>query len=204
MSRGGSRYGAGRPGWRRKCEQMNGLDIRRLHRKGRLVAGQSFWWSWSRGDEPCGSINVATSPDHLQLSYRWTPSNRDPQAMSYPVMIERTLCNYGGMRQWFRCPRCYRRCALLYGVANSDGRFGCRICMRLAYSSEAESQLDRLWRKQRKIEAHLIAGEARPKGMHWRTYERLIERIDGIEEAKDGYFVMQLLPLLRRSGMMQR
>ena len=200
MGTGGSRYGAGRPGWRRKCEQKNWLDIRQLHRRGRLTAGQYYSWSWSRGDEPAGSISIRTAHDYLQLIYSWTPYNSDPQSMDYQVWIERTPCNYGGTRPWFRCPRCQRQCAVIYGVA-SDGHFGCRHCMRLAYSSEAEGSLDRLWRKQRKLERHLIEGEITPKGMHSRTYERIIDRINCVEEQKDVCFFAQLAPFMLRTGM---
>jgi len=192
---GGSRYGAGRPGWRRKCEQKNWLDIRQLHRRGRLIAGQYYSYSWTRGDEPAGSVSISTASDHLRMIYSWTPYDGDLQSMDYQVWIERTPCNYGGTRPWFRCPRCQRQCAVIYGVA-SDGRFGCRHCMRLAYSSEAEDHMDRLWRKQRKLETKLIEGEIKPKGMHWRTFEQLQNRIDEVEERKD------LLFTIRAAGML--
>ena len=190
MGTGGSRHGAGRPGWRRKCEQKNWLDIRQLHRRGRLNAGEHYSWSWKRGDEPAGSISIRTAHDYLQLIYSWTPYDGDPQSMDYQVWIDRTPCNYGGTRPWFRCPRCQRICAVIYGVA-SDGRFGCRHCMRLAYSSEAEDHMDRLWRKQRKLESKLIEGEIKPKGMHWGTYEKIQSRIDEVEEEKDILFTIR-------------
>jgi hypothetical protein len=193
MGTGGSRYGAGRPGWRRKCEQMKRLDIRDLSRRGRLSPGQHFSWSWKLGDEPCGSIGVESFTCYLELSYTWTTWNDDPRHLRYSIPIERTPCTYGGSRPWFRCSRCNRRCAVIYGVATNDGRFGCRVCMRLAHSSEAESQMDRLWRKQSKIEARLLDGEIKPKGMRWRTYNQLIDRINQIEQQKDVHFLASRL-----------
>jgi hypothetical protein len=184
MGRGGSRYGAGRPGWRRKCEHSLPLDIRALHRRGRLVPGTSFSWSWTRDGEPYGNISLASRENSVQLWYMWTPSGREPQRMVYDVCIERTPCQYGGSRPWFRCPWCKRRCALLYGVSG-DGYFGCRLCLRLAYASEAESPIDRCWRQQRKIEGKLTEEGDRPKRMHRRTFERLCQRWEAIEERKD-------------------
>src|SRR5215469_2758284 len=37
MGTGGSRFGSGRPGWRRKCEHLLALDVRVLARRGRLT-----------------------------------------------------------------------------------------------------------------------------------------------------------------------
>jgi hypothetical protein len=60
---------------------------------------------------------------------------------------------------------------VLYGVA-SDGRFGCRHCMQLAYASEAESTADRINRRSHKLEAKLDDGR-KPKWMRWRTFDRI-------------------------------
>src|ERR1700726_2086714 len=145
MGTGGSRYGAGRPGWRRKCEHLLMLDVRRLARRGQLQPGAYGSWKWSCDDEPRGEIAIRGADDHIRLIYTWTPRGCDPQPFDYPVWIDRTPCRYGGSRPWFRCPRCQWRRAVIYGIA-SDGRFGCRRCMRLGYASEAEDTIGRLWR----------------------------------------------------------
>lgn len=192
MGRGGSRYGAGRPGWRRKCEHLLGLDIRVLSRRGHLTSGACSSQHWSCGDAPAGSMSIRAEHDHVRLSYRV-----NDQPYDYAVRIERTPCRYGGTRPWFRCPRCQWRRAVIFGVA-SDGRFGCRRCMCLAYSSEAEATLDRLWRKQRKLEAKLGKDHQRPKGMHGRTYERVLVQIDEVEGRQDAAFCVGALSILRR------
>src|SRR5215831_3574793 len=154
MGTGGSRYGAGRPGWRRKCEHLLGLDVRALARRGRLVPGMYFSWAWSRGGELSGDIRIQTGTDHVRLIYTCTPYGSDPQACDYSVRLERTPCHFGGSRPWSRCPRCWSLRAVIYGVA-SDGKFGCRGCMRLGYASEAESRIDRVNRKCNKLQARL-------------------------------------------------
>ncbi len=197
MGAGGSRYGAGRPGWRRKCELSLPLDIRKLHRIGRLSAGQSFGWHWTQGDEPCGNIGILTESDCVELSYTWTPRGGSPQSKFTRVRLERTPCRYGGSRAWFHCPWCSRRCAILYGLSG-DGYFGCRLCLRLAYTSEAEDACGRLWRKQRKLEARLTEHDGKPKWMRARTFDRIYEKIVAVEEAWNRAFLAGAARLFAR------
>lgn len=98
------------------------------------------------------------------------------------VEVEHTLCTYGGTRPWWLCPRCLRRCGIIYGLT-SDGGFGCRKCLKLGYSSDVEDQFQRLDRKLRALHAKLgevgknIVGferwtfiAERPKRMRLSTY----------------------------------
>lgn len=200
MGTGGSRYGAGRPGWRRKCENMLRFDIRHLRSKGRLSAGQWYSWQWSRDDERVATVGVATYSDAVVLSYTWTPYEREPRSINCRIQLTQTPCNYGGWRTCFLCPDCGRVCLVLFGISRR-GNFACRVCQRLAYASEAESPIDRCWRQQRKIEAKLTDDGDRPKGMRRRTFERLCQKWDAIEEHKDELFWPGLLRLARRLGV---
>jgi hypothetical protein len=195
---GGARYGAGRPGWRRKCESMLRLDVRRLSRKGVLHPGSYVSLGWTRDGEQYANIGIYSSESSVRLSYSCTRDD-EPRNMHYDVSITRTLCRLGGSRPWFLCPRCWRRCAVLYGLAR-DGRFGCRVCLRLAYASEAESPIDRCWRQQRKIEAKLTDDGERPRGMRRRTFERLCARWEAVEERKDELWLPGFERLARRLG----
>ena len=58
MGKGGMRWGAGRPGYRAKAEQLQRVDIRVWHKRGYLTPSQYFSWAWNRGGEPTGSIAV--------------------------------------------------------------------------------------------------------------------------------------------------
>jgi hypothetical protein len=200
MGTGGSRYGAGRPGWRRKCEHLVSLDVRQLSQRGLLRPGSSFGWHWSRGDEPCGSVSVRIDPELLNLSYRWTQSGGEPLARDTAFCLTTTNCHFGGVRHWLRCKWCGRRCAIVYGLS-SDGYFACRRCLKLGYSGEAEDLIGRLWRKQRKLEAKLGEECQKPKWMRMRTYERIWEKINEVEEWKDHAFCVGALAILRRGGM---
>lgn len=200
MGKGGSRYGAGRPGWRRKCESSLALDIRRIHQKGLLDAGSWFSWHWTTnyGDK-AGSISVRVDTDCVRLNYQWTPYDSDPQQVTCSLRIDKTPCNFGGNRSWFLCPQCGRRCAVVYFGARG-GRYACRMCLRLAYLSEAQDGMGRMWRKQDKLAARLGEDGEKPKGMHWSTYERINDQIDDVEQAKDGLFCMQAARMLRFLG----
>jgi hypothetical protein len=198
--RGGNRYGAGRPGRRRKCEYALPFDIRRLRRIGRLSAGQSFGWRWSRDGEEFASIGVKTLADAIELDYSWAPSGENRRHILCVARLTFTPCRFGGKRSWFLCPECWRRCEVLYGVTRR-GNFACRVCQRLAYASEAESPIDRCWRQQRKLEAQLTEHGGPPKGMHRKTFERICERIDAIEQRKDDLFLPGFYRLVHRLEM---
>jgi hypothetical protein len=182
MGTGGYRYGAGRPGWRRKCEQSLPLDIRRLKAKGLLRPGQWFRWTWSADGERVGDIGVSVGSHHLELTYRWTPYGSPARDIRCDVPFAWTPCHFGGSRQWFACPRCGRRCAVIY---MGGGEFACRTCLRLGYISESLDTVNRLWRKQSKLEVRLGPDGGKPKRMRKRTYERIWARIDAVEEARD-------------------
>ena len=78
MGTGGSRFGAGRPGWRRKCERLLRLDVRVLARRRLLAPEMYFSWAWSRGEDPAGNISIQTGADNVRLGYTWTPYGSDP------------------------------------------------------------------------------------------------------------------------------
>ena len=193
--RGGYRYNAGRPGWRRKCEHMLRFDLRQLTKKGRVAAGQSYGWYWFRDEERIASIGVRTIPDAFLLDYTWTPSGSRPQVITCRVELTQTPCTLGGCRRWFVCPDCRRLCLVLFGISRR-GNFACRACQRLAYASEAESPVDRCWRAQRKLEARLTENGHRPKGMRRKTFERINDRWVTLEERKDDLLWPSLLRLV--------
>ena len=149
------------------------------------MEGASRLWLWPLPDvrdEPSGNISIRVESAHVRLLYTWTPYGHAAIQFDYRVWIERTPCYYGGCRVWFRCPRCEHRCAVLYGLA-SDGRFGCRQCMRLGDASEAESRIDRMNRKSHELEAMLTEDGQKPKWMRWKTFDRICEQLEAADSA---------------------
>lgn len=171
------------------------LDARRLQRDDLLTPGRAFGWQWTRDGETVASIRVRTEIDHVMLSYRYRSGGEDWKSEEYPVRLDWTPCTYGGRRAWFLCPArgCARRVAILYG----GGIFACRHCYRLAYPSQREAAYDRAARRADKIrdrlgwEPGILNGNGwKPKGMRWRTFERL--------EAKHDAFVAESLAGIAR------
>jgi len=54
------------------------------------------------------------------------------------IYLHSTVLHFGGVRWWFRCPGCERRCAKLYHDPSSV--FLCRICQDLTYESCIEGK----------------------------------------------------------------
>lgn len=94
---------------------------------------------------------------------------------------------FGGVRLYFRCPRCDRRCDILYG---HHTRVACRKCLGLAYWSTALAPVHRGTHACIKARERLGQPEGlglmapfpeKPLGMHWRTYERLAAEAEAAE-----------------------
>lgn len=158
------------------------IDLRYMKKQGLLKPGTGGTFSWSSGGQQTGSIAYSYYGDRLELNYR---VNGEPVQDS--IRIARTACNYGGHRQWFICPSCGKRQVVLYGLA---GLFRCRKCHGLPYSSQMESNSDRASRKANKLRKRLGGEEgalnpipSRPKGMHYKTYDRIVSQITEAEEA---------------------
>lgn len=178
--------GSGRKGYdgaKETTEDYRRLDIRRWQRDRLLEPGSTFGWQWSRMGETIASINVTPEYHRVILAYRHRRGEGEWQEERYPVYISWTPCRYGGKRAWFLCPArgCGRRVAVLYG----GSIFACRHCYRLAYPSQRETPDDRAARRADKIrerlqwEAGILNGNGgKPKGMHWRTYEKLTRQHD--------------------------
>lgn len=183
--------GSGSGGWqsgKSTTSDMRSLDVRRLQRDGLLAAGRWFMWKWSRDGEEIASIQIRVGDDRVTLNYRARSHGEEWQPLEYPVYLDWTPCHLGGRRAWFRCPArgCGRRVAVLYGGTI----FACRHCHQLAYASQREAPDDRAMRRAGKIRQRLgwepgIANPEgdKPKGMHWRTFEKLTARHDAFAHA---------------------
>jgi hypothetical protein len=180
-------------GGRTTVESCKSIDVRRWHREGRLRAGQYFSCSWTRAGAPSGSISVQTEADAVVLAFRHrSGGDTEWQSVEQRVPITWTACHLGGRRPWFRCTvssagrYCGHRVALLYLV---DKLFACRRCYGLAYASQQESLWCRGLGKAQKIRIQLEGSPnmlepfpEKPKGMRWKTYDRLRRTHDLAEQ----------------------
>ena len=171
--------------WRSKsatCEGQKRIDLKYLKKRGLLKPGQSYSLSWNMNGEPSGNITYMANEGHLFLDFKardygeeeWTP-------VKQTIRFDYTHVNFDGQRQWLVCPRCQRRCRILYG----GGRFYCRKCYRLKYQSQSEDSAQRAITRAQATRKRLGGFEGiddpfptKPKGMHWKTYNRLAEADD--------------------------
>lgn len=172
MSKGGSRWGAGRPAYRVKSEHLLRLDIREIRRRGLLQEGVSCGWAWSRGGVKTGSIGILVGYSTVRLNY-----SANSKEASQVVWTTSTSCPYGGSRQWFACPVCHRRCEVLF---MRSGRFACRTCQRVSYTSQSGSESDRVHARYHKL--HALVENGKPKWQRWATFNRLEEKFERADQ----------------------
>jgi hypothetical protein len=144
----------------------------------------------------CGETPKETVEQYIQLSISDVKSRLAVGQQQVDVFLGRnwyaiplvwTNCNYGSMRPWFRCPRCSKRVKKLYWQLLFTPP-ACRQCYDLTYESTRIDEGTRLNEKhvqlRRKLKASLIDLSpispipAKPKGMHWRTYWRILQEIE--------------------------
>ena len=183
-------------GAKNTTDDFRALDVRRWSREGLLKPGSAFCWSWQIDGETVATINARAESGRVVLNYRHRSYGEEWVHEDYPVALTITDCHIGGVRQWFLCPAhgCGRRVAILYGGTI----FACRQCHRLAYPSQREGYHDRAGRMAERIRAKLdwTPGTAnghglKPKGMHWRTFDRLVRRHDAFDQASWAAFLIK-------------
>ena len=157
-------------------EDYHRVDIRKWHRNGLLLPGTQFVHQWTLNWRVIGEMKVHAGADDVTFSYR-----RQEVDHCHRVQLSRTPCPFGGSRVWFFCPDCRRRSAVLYG----GPRFICVRCRRVAYPSQRETAADRAARRAEKVRERfgwppcfLDGAGGPPKGMHRRTYVRLLAKYD--------------------------
>lgn len=173
-------YGSGRKYGANCTDDFRSIDIRRWQRDGYLEPGRRIDQQWTCKGEKVAAISVKVETGQLRLIDSYRKYNDAGENLDYPVRLQTTTCNHGGVRYWFTYPTlgCSRRVAVLY----LGGKiFACRHCQQLAYKSQREAIDDRAHRRVNKIRDKLNWPRGilnptggKPKGMHWKTYYRLL------------------------------
>lgn len=170
-------YGSGRrQDAKRTTESQHRIDIRWLKRTGLLRAGVVGSISWTCVGKESGQAAFRVKGDRLLLEHPVELTGGRSYHIQEIIPFAWTPCSVGGERQWFLCPGCCRRVAVVYCI----GHFRCRHCHDLTYGSQQESRADRLIRRARSIRRRLGGSgnlddpfPEKPKNMHWNTYRRL-------------------------------
>jgi len=165
-------------------EHCCSIDVRQLSRWGYLKPWLRYPLKWNNGS----NIIIETIPEAIELIYSISRNEQPSEDIRITVPLSWSYCNYGGKRPWFTCPGkgCGRRVAKLYLTGKY---FLCRHCHNLTYSSQRQAKAFRLLDKAQKICRKLGADNcndlvttSKPKGMHWRTYEGLVEEAQKAED----------------------
>lgn len=99
----------------------------------------------------------------------------------YSIQLTGTPCHYGGLRYWWNCPNCHKRVGVLYKA----GLYVCRHCLGLNYYSQHQHTYQRPDSRMESIRKRLDWENnpyKKPKGMHYKTYERLFNEYHDIED----------------------
>ncbi len=201
-------YGSGRQGGPPTVENGLTLDLNQLIRQrdilpGRHISG-ALMWSDARSGEKIASIDFEASlvsQEHAWARLRYID---DGQLKDYRVQIEATTCHYGGIRWWWVCPISGQRVAKLY-LPPGATTFAARKVYQLAYQIQRDTKMDRTHARQRRLYRKL-GGEYdyyeqsppdRPKGMHQKTYERLVADYAAME-AHERVFIFRVSAFLER------
>lgn len=155
------------------------LDLARLKELNCLKPGR-FSISWSSHGEERASISceIPKAFDRMILDYRSKERGGEWQHIRDTAWFATTTPNLGGERIWFCCPGCGERCRVLFGAKY----YRCRKCQRMTYSSQYDPMPQLPWSRCHRVRERL-GGERgfsypfppKPKGMHWKTYYKLLD-----------------------------
>lgn len=178
------------------------LDVNRVNRAGALEPTWRGGWQWHLAGNRESSINLEARPGEVILRFYVTTGGANPEDVEQRISVDWRPCRFGGDRPFWCCPNCGHRATVLYGLP----RFLCRSCHRLSYPSQRERGADRAQRHANRIRERLGCEPGwgnlpcRPKGMHRKTYERLVAQIEEADAVTDD----QAVALLARLDRMER
>lgn len=185
-------YGSGmwyRFGSKRTTAELSAVDVRAWHRQGKLDPQKlAIRLMLVRYGGEIKTLRFDVAADAAEVYMGLVTKMPLGGGLRWATAIEWTPCNYGGARPWFVCPDCGRRAAKLYAARIP---FTCRRCVDLAYDTQRESNIEHVTRKFREARVRLGGSPvltesmscARPKGMHHRTYHRLLQEL--LEAARE-------------------
>ncbi len=189
-------WGSGRPATRVAIEGQRRLDVRVLRRRGWLRPGGFGSWTWSQGSEEMGSVSYRILDGAIQMNYTTGDDDSERVPVQVIVQLRAVPCRYGGVRTYFQCPHCRRRCEVI--VMTTSGRtWGCRRCLPLSYASQSLAPAARMQRRADALysRAGTDYGEGivfKHKWMRWRTFNRLMDRANLLSEYADAAFLYRM------------
>lgn len=115
---------------RKTVEESLSVDISWL-KNGVFRPGHITQIKWTKGMSTY-SINVRMAGALALFSYQARMAHGEFAVRNVKVRLNKMGCHLGGYRGWFACPKCSRRCRILYF---DTGKPICRVCANLTYNS---------------------------------------------------------------------
>lgn len=193
--------GSGRWGGRPTVERSLTLDLSRLLKTGWLKIGTSttgtLRWSdaWRGGEIASVKFESCLGEQSGHVHLRWTSTDQltgEKRECENRIALTTKPLPFGGRRWWFICPRTGRLATRLYLPCGAYS-FACRRAYQLGYLSQRQTPRDRavsrVFALRRRLGSQGGIGSyvAKPKGMHWRTFERALMRIAQAEDIVQGH-----------------
>jgi hypothetical protein len=182
-------------------EDATVLDVDRLVRQGLIGpglyrSGVLFWRNVDTGEE-AGSVGYVTDTQdrdggQFDVSYRLGSERRPVECR---IRLETSRPHFGGVRWWFVCPLSGRWVRKLYLQPGCD-YFASRQALGLTYRVCREDVGARARRKAEKLWRRLGPERERPKGMHWRTYNRIGSAAEAADALSWDVFLYRCVRLL--------
>lgn len=187
-------YGSGRQYGRPTADASLFVDIAWMVRTKRAVPGanSSGSLSWTRRGEPSGNISYTCDMRDLdaamlELKFKVTPRTTGKATDHHQkIPLSYTVPHYGGKRWWMHCPVNQMRVGKLYVPTGGD-IFASRKAWRLGYHSQRISDRERPFEALNRLQKRLGCEQGwgnyirRPKGMHHRTFDRLLDEYDHLD-----------------------
>lgn len=165
------------------------LELSRLQKVGFFTKGAEVngSWTWSNGDAVQVFTNSQGAEVYMELIYTWThPIERTKHDIRQRFDMVSKPSNLGkGTVLYFRCPRTYRLCRILYRAYHArDFRSRWGFSYRLYYPSQVCGKMDRwneaYWNAERHLEA--MKGKRMPGTYRGRPTKRANRRERLFEE----------------------
>ena len=159
--------------------------------------------TWTRGATRRSSIQVLLYPG-LQRAELVYQVDKSPVQVTVPLVYV-PLPRRGGVRPLWCCPRCGRRCCILYGHP-----FVCRVCANATYATAQDSRTPitrieaRLSRILAQVGGHDVTAAtfpAKPAGVGLRRYARLRAQWATLRELRDDAWLYGLYAFMTPSSL---
>lgn len=167
---GGFGSGRGQSG-KALTTQLKRLDVGKVQRPAKGHGTHFLQWRDGTG----AWLFFRPSSAEVEMRLPGQPTQR------HAIRLDTTPLHFGGHRVWWKCPCCHARVGVLYW---QSWRWQCRRCAGLVHASTRQSEDSQAFGRVNKIRDKLGWGGGlaspmggRKKGMHWKTYARLMQEL---------------------------